>query len=278
MEVMLTMDKKIVIILAKEIDLRSKASRLPGYIACCEVVYTGVDDTSDEPWSRWGSRQFTGYPWPGQASELPLYPGMKLCGSKGPERGKREGNIPRVAATVSSGVLLKNQIGQHLMTTAARIVRPGDEVRIREFFLENIIGKAADVIPGTDVALVELDDDISFKNQHGTMPFTRLLGEDLNDALPWNSLVSLATCWPPFTEGIIVAKSVRVVRNPTITHYRVYHWAWTGQLEDEERPNPALADKMTGAAAVSETGVVTGFLHSKKTWSVGRLFSRLECK
>ncbi|KAI7765695.1 hypothetical protein LZL87_000808 [Fusarium oxysporum] len=178
MEVMLTMDEKTVISLGWEIDLKSKANQVPGYIACCEVVYTGVDDTSDERWSHWGSRQLTDH----------------------------------------RGVLIKNQKDQHLMTTAARIVHPGDVVGMREFFLQNRIGMAVDVVPGTDAALVKLDEAINYKNQHGTMPFARLLGEDPDDALPWNSIVSLATRWPPSTKGIIVAKSVRVVRNPATTH------------------------------------------------------------
>ncbi|KAI3588476.1 hypothetical protein IWW34DRAFT_840755 [Fusarium oxysporum f. sp. albedinis] len=189
---------QIVVSLGWEIDLKSKANQLPGYIACCEVVDTGVDDTSHERWSHWGSRQLTDHPWPGHVSELPLFPGTKLRGSK------------------------------------ARIVHPGDVVGMREFFLQNRIGIAVDVVPGTDVALVKLDEAINYKNQHGTMSFARLLGEDPDDALPWDTIVSLATRWLPFTKGIIVAKSVRVVRNPATTHYRVYHWAWTGQPEDEK--------------------------------------------
>ncbi|KAL9572769.1 hypothetical protein ACKAV7_002454 [Fusarium commune] len=200
MEVMLTMDEKTVISLGWEIDLKSKANQVTGYIACCEVVYTGVDDTSDE------------------RCELPLFPGTKLRGSKGVGNLRGKGDTPRFAVTVSSGVLIKNQKDQHLMTTAARIVHPGDVVGMREFFLQNRIGMAVDVVPGTDAALVKLDEAINYKNQHGTMPFARLLGEDPDDALPWNSIVSLATRWPPFTKGIIVAKSVRVVRNPATTH------------------------------------------------------------
>ncbi|KAL5609141.1 hypothetical protein FOVSG1_003822 [Fusarium oxysporum f. sp. vasinfectum] len=264
MEVMLTMDERIVVSLGWEIDLKSKANQLPGYIACCEVVDTGVDDTSHERWFHWGPRQLTDHPWPVHVSELPLIPGTKLRGSKvvGNLRGK--GDTPRFAVTGSCGVLIKNQKDQHLMTTAARIVHPGDVVGMREFFLQNRIGMAVDVVPGTDVALVKLDEAINYKNQHGTMPFARLLGEDPGDALPWDTIVSLATRWPPFTKGIFVAKSVRVVRNPATTHYRVYHWAWTGQPEDEKGPNLTPEDKMVGAAAMNETGVVTGLLHSNK--------------
>ncbi|KAF5539749.1 hypothetical protein FMEXI_8772 [Fusarium mexicanum] len=126
------------------------------------------------------------------------------------------------------------QEDQHMMTTAARIVRPGEVVGMRRFFLQNRIGLAADVVPGTDVALVRLDEAINYKNRDGTLTFTRLLGESPDDALPWNSIVSLATLWPPLTRGIIVAKSVKVVRHPATTYYRVYHWAWTGQPGDEK--------------------------------------------
>lgn len=59
MEVMLTMGQKIAITVGGGIDLKSKADQLPGYVACCEVVYTGVDDTSIERWSGWQSRQLT---------------------------------------------------------------------------------------------------------------------------------------------------------------------------------------------------------------------------
>ncbi|EXA42358.1 hypothetical protein FOVG_07616 [Fusarium oxysporum f. sp. pisi HDV247] len=233
MEVMLTMDERIVVSLGWEIDLKSKANQLPGYIACCEVVDTGVDDTSHERWSHWGSRQLTDHPWPGHVSELPLFPGTKLRGSKGVGNLRGKGDTPRFAVTVSSGVLIKNQKDQHLMTTAARIVHPGDVVGMRETSM-------------------------------GLCPFARLLGEVPDDALPWDTIVSLATRWPPFTKGIIVAKSVRVVRNPATTHYRVYHWAWTGQPEDKKGPNLTPEDKMVRAAAKNETGVVTGLLHSNK--------------
>ncbi|KAL5602755.1 hypothetical protein FOBRF1_010288 [Fusarium oxysporum] len=206
----------------------------------------------------------TDHPWPVHVSELPLFPGTKLRGSKGVGNLRGKWDTPRFAVTGSSGVLIKNQKDQHLMITAARIVHPGDVVGMREFFLQNRIGMAVDVVPGTDVALVKLDEAINYKNQHGTMPFARLLGEDPGDALPWDTIVSLATRWHPFTKGIIVAKSVRVVRNPATTHYRVYHWAWTGQPEDEKGPNLTPEDKMVGAAAMNETGVVTGLLHSNK--------------
>ncbi|KAF5709715.1 hypothetical protein FMUND_9905 [Fusarium mundagurra] len=173
--------------------------------------------------------------------------------------------IPWNEVNVCSGVLIKNQKGQRMMTTAARIVRPGEVVGMREFFLQNRIGLAVGEVLGTDVALVRLDWAIDYKNQDGTTTFTRLLGEDPDDALPWNSIVSLATRWPPSTKGIIVAKSVKVLRHPATTHYRVYHWAWTGQPgNDEKGPNPAPRDTMIGAAAINETGVVTGLLYSNE--------------
>ncbi|KAF4494829.1 hypothetical protein FAGAP_9036 [Fusarium agapanthi] len=263
-EVMLTMDQKIVISVGGETNLKSKANQLPGYIACCEVIYTGVDDTSLERWSHWRSRQLTDRWWPDGVSKLPLFPGTRLRGSKGTGNPEGRRDAQHFSVNVSSGVLIKNQEGQHMMTTAARIVRPGEVVGMREFFLQNRIGLAADVVPGTDVALVRLDEAINYKNQDGTLTFTRLLGESPDDALPWNSIVSLATHWPPFTKGIIVAKSVKVVRHPATTHYRVYHWAWTGQPGDEKGPNPGPRDTMIGAAAISETGVVTGLLHSNE--------------
>lgn len=148
-----------------------------------------------------------------------------------------------------------------MMTTAARIVRPGEVIGMREFFLQNRIGLAVDEVPGTDVALIRLDEAIDYKNQDGTTTFTRLLGEESDDALPWNSIVTLATRWPPSTNGIIVAKSVRVVRHPATTYYRVYHWVWTGQPGDGKSPNPVPRDTMIGAVAINETGVVTGLLY-----------------
>ncbi|KAF5622480.1 hypothetical protein F52700_10452 [Fusarium sp. NRRL 52700] len=128
---------------------------------------------------------------------------------------------PNSAVNVCSGVLIRNQEDQHMMTTAARILQPGEVVGMREFFFQNRIGLAVDVVPGTDVALVRLDKAINYKNQGVTTTFTRLLGEDPDDALPWNSIVSLATRWSHSTKGIIVAKSVTVVRHPATTHYRV---------------------------------------------------------
>ncbi|KAF5564099.1 hypothetical protein FPHYL_4869 [Fusarium phyllophilum] len=264
MEVMLTMEQKIVISVGGGIDLKSKATQLPGYVACCEAMYTGVDDTSLERWSYWHSRQVTDRRWPGHVPKLPLFPGTRVCGSQclGNPEGLR--NAPHFAVNVCSGVLIKNQEDQHMMTTAARIVRPREVVGMREFFLQNRIGLAVDEVPGTDVALVRLDGAIDYKNQDGITTFTRLLGEDPDDALPWNSIVNLATRWPPSTKGIIVAKSVKVVRHPATTHYRVYHWAWTGQPGNEKGPNPAPRDTMIGAAAINETGVVTGLLYSNE--------------
>ncbi|KAG4285528.1 hypothetical protein FPRO06_06788 [Fusarium proliferatum] len=264
MEVMLTMDQKIVVSLGREINLKSKANQLPRYIACCEVTYTAVEDTSLERWSDWHSRQLTDRRWPGNAPKLPLFPGTSVRGSQGTGNPEGRRNAPHFAVNVSSGVLIKNQEDQHMMTTAARIVRPGEVVGTRVFFFQNRIGLAVDVVLGTDVALVKLDDAINYKNQDGTTTFTRLLGEDPDDALPWNSIVSLATRWPPYTKGIIVAKSVRVVRHTATTHYGVYHWVWTGQPGNEKGPNPAPRDTMIGAAAISETGVVTGLLHSNE--------------
>ncbi|CVK86913.1 uncharacterized protein FMAN_05858 [Fusarium mangiferae] len=225
MEVMLTMDQKIVVSVGREINLKSKANQLPGYIACCEVTYTAVEDTGLERWSDWHSRQLTDRQWPDNVPKLPLFPGMSVRGSQGTGNPKGRRNTPHFAVNVSSGVLIKDQKDQHMMTTAARIVRPGEVVGMREFFFQNRIGLVGDVVPGTDVALVRLDDAINYKNQDGTRTFTRLLGEEPDDALPWNSIASLATRWPPYTEGIIVAKSVRVVRHTATTQHRVYHWA-----------------------------------------------------
>ncbi|QGI63264.1 uncharacterized protein FFB20_04350 [Fusarium fujikuroi] len=233
MEVMLTMDQKIVILVSSDGP-------------------TGTQDSSP-------NRR-----WPGNAPKLPLFPGTSVRGSQGTGNPEGRRNAPHFAVNVSSGVLIKNQEDQHMMTTAGRIVRPGEVVGTRVFFFQNRIGLAVDVVPGTDVALVKLDDAINYKNQDGTTTFTRLLGKDPDDALPWNSIVSLATRWPPYTKGIIVAKSVRVVRHTATTHYRVYHWAWTGQPGNEKGPNPAPRDPMIGAAAISETGVVTGLLHSNE--------------
>ncbi|KAI1020720.1 hypothetical protein LB504_012059 [Fusarium proliferatum] len=258
MEVMLTMDQKIVVSVGREINLKSKANQLPGYIACCEVTYTAVEDTGLERWSNWHSRQLTDRQWPDNVPKLPLFPGTSVRGSQylGNPKGRR--NTPHFAVNVSSGVLIKNQKDQHMMTTAARIVRPGEVVGMREFFFQNRIGLVGDVVPGTDVALVRLDDAINYKNQDGTRTFTRLLGEEPDDALLWNSIASLATRWPPYTKGIIVAKSVRVVRHTATTQHR------TGQPGNEKGPNPAPRDTIIGAAAISETGVVTGLLHSNE--------------
>ncbi|KAF4437452.1 hypothetical protein FACUT_5670 [Fusarium acutatum] len=253
MEVMLTMDQKIVISVGWEINLKSKANQLPGYLLAVKLFILGC-------------------------TILVSSDGVTGAQDSSPIAGGLIMSANYLYSLERGGVLIKNQEDQHMMTTAARIVRPVEVVGMREFFLQNRIGLTVDVVPGTDVALVRLDEAINYKNQAGTMTFTRLLGEDPDDALPWTSIVSLATRWPPVAKGIIVAKSVRVVRHPATTHYRVYHWAWTGQPGDEKGPNPVPRDTMIGAAAISETGVVVGLLHSNERGLWAGYSVMLTCK
>ncbi|KAF4445441.1 hypothetical protein F53441_10822 [Fusarium austroafricanum] len=270
-EIMFTMEKKIIVVM----DVRL-CENLPGRIARCEATYMQADILPGPRWDLWSSWPHPAPNWPNdpeiQDEPMLLFPGTKLVGSLGPGRRNNQ------AAPITAGILVKEDSDRCFMTIPGHALKEYGLVRVDRFFDQHIIGRIMDTVYGTDVGLVRLDENVKFTNAYppGSRKFIRLFGEDPdNDAIPWNTVVHFACEFPASLEGVVVAKSVRVV-GPKLTtaRYLVYHYVWTGQVMDglpwdHGRPRPE--EVTAGAALVDEKGVVTGIythdLHGVLDWT-----------
>ncbi|KAF4972380.1 hypothetical protein FSARC_1039 [Fusarium sarcochroum] len=150
-----------------------------------------------------------------------------------------------------------------------------NEMRPGSFGSEHVLGNIVHKIPCTDAALVELEGDVIFTNEAildekqppRSKKLTRLFGEDPKDKLEWNTVVRFASPSAATVDGVIAAKSVKLHVNPLCVgepvRCVVYHWAWTGQVENWSfRPDPVKpGEAMSGTALSDENGVVVGLSH-----------------
>ncbi|KAJ4323636.1 hypothetical protein N0V84_004244 [Fusarium piperis] len=179
-------------------------------------------------------------------------------------------SAPSAAACTTSGILVKDTKDQHLLTVSAHGIGRGDPTAYFSLSTGQMqaIGMAAAQVRFTDVALIDLKktvlDQQLFPDTGRLLPVKRLLGEDPRDRLGWNHMVRFRSPVANGLDGVIVAKSVRPNIDPLNIEEPlrcvVYHWAFTGQVEDagddDMAPRPAVGT--SGAAVVDKKGVCVG--------------------
>ncbi|RSL67306.1 hypothetical protein CEP53_003051 [Fusarium sp. AF-6] len=258
-EVIFASDAMFYIVLDNEADLTNVRSRLPGVIANCVAGYC-LEKNFDRPdWRNWRER------------ETPACVPIR----RGPVFGMISGtrtpiSMPSVSACTTSGILVKDTKEQHFLTVAAHCIGRGDPTAYFSLSTGQMqpIGRAVAQVPFTDVALVDLKrtdfHQQLFLNTGHALPVRRLLGENPNDQLDWNHMVRFRSPAANDLDGVIVAKSARPKINPFNIDEPfqcvVYHWAFTGQVEDagddDMAPRPAVGT--SGAAVVNNKGICVG--------------------
>ncbi|KAJ4141882.1 hypothetical protein NW754_014672 [Fusarium falciforme] len=179
-------------------------------------------------------------------------------------------SAPSTAACTTSGILVKNAKDQHFLSVSAHGIGRGDPTAYFSLSTGQMqpIGRAVAQVPFTDVALVDLKrtnfHQHLFLDTGRLLPVRRLLGEDPTDELGWNHMVCFRSPVANDLDGVIVAKSARPKINPfnidEPLQCVVYHWAFTGQVEDagddDMAPRPAVST--SGAAVVDKKGIGVG--------------------
>ncbi|RSL62610.1 hypothetical protein CEP54_005583 [Fusarium duplospermum] len=258
-EVIFASDAMFYIVLDNEADLSSVRSRLPGVIANCVAGYC-LEKNFDRPdWRNWKERE--------TPACIPIRRGPvfgMVSGTRAPI------STPSVSACTTSGILVKNTREQHFLTVAAHGIGRGDPTAYFSLSTGQMqpIGRAVAQVPFTDVALIDLKGtDFHrqlFLDTGSLSPVRRLFGENPNDQLDWNHMVRFRSPAANDLDGVIVAKSARPKINPFNIDEPfqcvVYHWAFTGQVEDagddDMAPRPAVGT--SGAAVVDKKGICVG--------------------
>ncbi|KAI0436742.1 hypothetical protein F4803DRAFT_556689 [Xylaria telfairii] len=264
-ELMVTCERTIYVVLEDHADILSLKVALPGKIAHCTVGYLTNRELHRPLWADSpAKRQVDPQPISGVIRDDTTYdllrPGV-LISSKILE----EDGHPKVFST-TSGILVQDNSGNHFMTAASRGI--GDDRYIWQGnHSGRFIGQAVLDIPSTDVSLIKLKDDIKFVNE---------VFQDTNSYPP--RLTRLATSKDKFVfgdcnldspytgtvGGTIVSKSVKIETGTDPTEdglrYVIYNWGYMGQTEGN-KDRPPLPDGTSGSAVWDETGVITGFYH-----------------
>ncbi|KAI8659817.1 hypothetical protein NCS56_01199700 [Fusarium sp. Ph1] len=258
-EVIFASDAMFYIVLNNEVNLTPIRPQLPGVIANCVAGYC-LERHFDRPdWREWKERE--------TPACIPIRRGPvfgMISGTRTPT------SAPSTAACTTSGILVKNAKDQHFLTVSAHGIGRGDPIAYFSLSTGQMqpIGRAVAQVPFTDVALVDLKranfHQQLFLNTGHLLPVRRLLGEDPSDQLDWNHMVRFRSPVANDLDGVIVAKSARPKINPFNIDEPfqcvVYHWAFTGQVEDagddDIAPRPAVGT--SGAAVVDKKGICVG--------------------
>ncbi|KAI0536929.1 hypothetical protein GGR58DRAFT_527884 [Xylaria digitata] len=261
-ELMLTSERTIYIILEDHVDISSLRITLPGKIARCPVGYLTNHELHRPLWVDLpAKRQVEPQPINGVIDKTAydiLRPGVLISSKVLKEHGH-----PAVFST-TSGVLVRNNSGNHFMTAASHGI--GDDRRVWQGdHLGRLIGEAVLEIPFTDIGLVKLKNKITFvnetfENNSGDSPcFSRLATSE--------DRFVFGDCFlnSPYTGNMaasIVSKSVKLGTSTYPTEdglrYVVYNWCYIGQTEgNKDRIHPP--DGTCGSAIRHDNCVITGF-------------------
>ncbi|KAI0865618.1 hypothetical protein F4860DRAFT_500283 [Xylaria cubensis] len=263
-ELMLTSERTIYVVLEDHADISSLRITLPGKIARCPVGYLTNRELRRPSWADLPEkRQVDPQPTSGVIDNTAydiLRPGVLISSKTLKDHGH-----PAVFSS-TSGTLVQNNSGNCFMTAASHVM--GDDGDIWQGdHLGRSIGEAVLEISSTDISLVKLKNDIAFvnetfENNGGDSPtFTRLATSD--DRFVFDDCF-LNSPYTGNMDASIVSKSVKL---ETSTHptedklrYVIYNWCYMGQTEgNEDRVRPP--DGTCGSAIWNDNGVITGFYH-----------------
>ncbi|KAI0905783.1 hypothetical protein F4823DRAFT_117118 [Ustulina deusta] len=263
-ELMLTSERTIYIVLDDHADISSLRNTLPGKIACCPVGYLTNRELHRPLWADLPTkRQVEPQPISGVIDNTAydiLRPGVLIS-----SKMLKEHEHPAVFST-TSGILVQNNSGNCFMTAASHGI--GDDGCIWQGeHPGRSIGEAVLEISFTDISLVKLKNDFTFinetfENNSGDTPsFSRLATSE--DKFVFDDCF-LNSPYTGNMEASIVSKSVKL---ETSTHptedklrYVIYNWCYMGQTEgNKDRVRPP--DGTCGSAIWDDNGVITGFYH-----------------
>ncbi|KAI0972609.1 hypothetical protein F4678DRAFT_478490 [Xylaria arbuscula] len=231
-ELMLTSEHLIYIVLEDHADISSQMIALPGRIAACPVGYLRNRELHRPLWTDFAAkRQIEPQPISGEIDDT-------------------------VYDTLRPGVLISTSHGVGDDGNMWQGIHPGRS-----------IGEAVLELSFTDISLVNLENDITFVNEtfeniSGDSPkFSRLAtSED-------KFVFDLCFLNSPYTgnmEATMLGKSVRMEKSIHPTEdglrYIIYNWCYAGQMEGNE-DHVCPPDGTCGSAIWNDDGVITGFYH-----------------
>ncbi|GAW25030.1 hypothetical protein SAMD00023353_0101540 [Rosellinia necatrix] len=263
-ELLVTPERTIYIVLEDHLDIISVKITLPGKIAGYTVGYLTNSELRRPLWADLpAKRQVNPQPIAGVVDNTMydiLRPGILISSKFLKEHGH-----PAVFSS-TSGILVQNSSGNCFMTAASHGI--GDDGNIQQGdHPGRSIGEAVLEISFTDISLVKLKNDITFVNEtfetgNGDSPrFSRLATSEDKFVLEDCFLNS------PYTGDMVASTIGKSVKLEAATHptedrlrYVIYNWSYGGQREgNEDRVCPP--DGTCGSAIWDDNGVITGFYH-----------------
>jgi hypothetical protein len=272
-EIIFTMDRAFYIIVGNESNIGPAIrNKLPGRIAGCFTGYLHDREIHRPKWvDRKAKREIEPHPVMGvvdtTAYEV-VRPGVMIC-----SKALKDHGHPATYST-TSGVLVKNVVGNRFMTAAAHGI--GENETVYQPLTDGekkVLGRTVQEISFTDVSLVALEDGVefineNFENSSGVVPrLTRLFGENPDGALLSFTPVYLNSPYTGNMEGSLVASSLKVECHPPIhpveeaPSYVAYDWVYTGQVEGSGDTSAQPPNGTCGSAIWDDDGVVIGFYH-----------------
>ncbi|TGJ87023.1 hypothetical protein E0Z10_g1727 [Xylaria hypoxylon] len=263
-ELMLTSERTIYIVLKDPADISSVRITLPGKIARCPVGYFTNRELYRPLWADLPARR--------QVEQLPisgvidntaydtLRPGVLISSKILQDHGH-----PADFST-TSGILVQNNSGSCFMTAASHGISDDGNI-CQGDHPGRSIGEAVSEISSTDISLVKLRDNITFvnetfENNSGDSPsFSRLATSE--DKFVFDSCF-LNSPYTGNMEASMVSKSVKLETSAHATEdklrFVVYNWCYMGQTEgNKDRVYPP--DGTCGSAIWDDNGVITGLYH-----------------
>lgn len=270
-EIIYTSARTLSIVVADNVDIGKIIDRLPGRIAKCSAGYLNHKELNrpwwcDFPWERdIDEPQPTIGPVDDAAYDM-LRPGVMISSIE-----DQDHSAPVVLNT-TAGVLVQDASGAKFMTAATHGIGKDESVfQLQADGQKRTLGTAVHRIGFTDVAMIQLNDRISFvnegfENRLGFAP--RLLGEVPGEKVRFNTITSLNSPFTGNREGVVVAISVKLKKTAFNPHpsqanikHIMYTWTYGGQVEDATLNDQGLPQGACGSPIWDNNNVILGFLH-----------------
>ncbi|KAF4125978.1 hypothetical protein GMORB2_1224 [Geosmithia morbida] len=217
-EVMFASDRFFYVVLGNDTDMSVARSRLPGKLAKCITGYIFDHEVNRPGWARQKSRRETlPQPFRGTKDDIAYYalrPGVMISSTN------YMIHTHSVDVSTTSGVMVKNASGQRFMTAASRDI--GEDGAILQTFpgdWKKPLGSAVQEICFTDVAFVQLNDDVLFSNElfendsGVTNQMTTILGENEGNGIDLDEMVFIDSPFTGEMEGTIMMKLAKLERD-----------------------------------------------------------------
>ncbi|KAI1304708.1 hypothetical protein F5Y03DRAFT_406721 [Xylaria venustula] len=264
-EVMLTSERTVYVVLEDHADILSVRTALPGRIAGFPVGYLTNCELRRPLWANYPARrQFERQPISDAMDDTEyeiLRPGVFISSQMVDEYGQP------VVSSITSGILVQNNSGSHFMTAASHGIG-GDGCIWQGVDTGKLIGETAFELSFTDISLVNLRNNTAFVNETSEMisgqspKFSRLAASE--DKVIFNNHCFLNSPYTGNMEGSIVSKSVKLETSMHTAEDElrcvIYNWCYMGQIEGNQN-HVRPPDSTCGSAVWDDDGIITGFHH-----------------